>query len=122
MSGMEMIISALIGVLLIGAQVMLVAGPVCETARAREEAPQVGVVEDVEIAGGYRPHTYIQVDGCVYTYDSEGPVPAEGAVIEYRPAGRRAIDVEVLELGDRGAHPAPEAPAEGEAAPGGEPR
>lgn len=119
MSGMEIIISALIGVLLIGVGLMGVAGPVCETARAREEAPQVGVVEDVEVTGGYRPHTYIQVDGCIYTYDSEGPVPAEGAVIEYRPAGDRAIDVEVLDLGDRGAHPAPESPAEGEVAPGG---
>lgn len=66
---------------------------------AREEAPLVGVVEDVNIvpdggllAGGQ--DVYLQIDDDVYRLIStDDPVPAEGAVVEYHVIDDRVFDV-----------------------------
>lgn len=75
---------------------------------AREEAPLVGVVDDVEIvsdggllAGGQ--DIYLQIDDEVYKYVSEDPVPAEGSIIEYRVVDDRVFDVEKIDVGDEDA-------------------
>lgn len=75
---------------------------------AREEAPLVGVVDDVEIvsdggllAGGQ--DIYLQIDDEVYKYVSEDPVPAEGSIIEYRVVDDHIFDVEKIDVGDEAA-------------------
>ena len=75
---------------------------------AREEAPLVGVVDDVEIVsdGGLLASgqdIYLQIDDEVYKYVSEDPVPAEGSIIEYRVVDDRVFDVEKIDVGDEDA-------------------
>lgn len=75
---------------------------------AREEAPLVGVVDDVEIvsAGGLLASgqdIYLQIDDEVYKYVSEDPVPAEGSIIEYRVVDDHIFDVVKIDGGDEDA-------------------
>lgn len=75
---------------------------------AREEAPLVGVVDDVEIVsdGGLLASgqdIYLQIDDEVYKYVSEDPVPAEGSIIEYRVVDDHVFDVEKIDVGDEDA-------------------
>lgn len=90
---------------------------------AREEAPLVGVVDDVEIvsdggllAGGQ--DIYLQIDDEVYKYVSEDPVPAEGSIIEYRVVDDHIFDVEKIDVGDEDARNGG-VPVEGEDDQGG---
>lgn len=90
---------------------------------AREEAPLVGVVDDVEIvsdggllAGGQ--DIYLQIDDEVYKYVSEDPVPAEGSIIEYRVVDDHIFDVEKIDVGDEDARDGG-VPVEGEDDQGG---
>lgn len=78
------------------------------TSEAREEAPLVGVVDDVEIVsdGGLLASgqdIYLQIDDEVYKYVSEDPVPAEGSIIEYRVVDDHVFDVEKIDVGDEDA-------------------
>lgn len=76
--------------------------------KAREDAPLVGVVEDVNMVsdGGFiggDPDTYLQIDDEIYKYISEDPVPAKGSVVKYRVVDDRVIDVEKIDVGDEDA-------------------
>lgn len=78
------------------------------TSEAREEAPLVGVVEDVNMVsdGGFiggDPDTYLQIDDEIYKYISKDPVPAKGSVVKYRVVDDRVIDVEKIDVGDEAA-------------------
>lgn len=78
------------------------------TSEAREEAPLVGVVEDVNMVSdggliGGDPDTYLQTDDEIYKYISEDPVPAKGSVVKYRVVDDRVIDVEKIDVGDEDA-------------------
>mgnify|MGYP007024222174 CR=1 FL=1 len=78
------------------------------TSEAREEAPLVGVVEDVNMVSdggliGGDPDTYLQIDDEIYKYISEDPVPAKGSVVKYRVVDDRVIDVEKIDVGDEDA-------------------
>lgn len=72
--------------------------------KAREDAPLVGVVEDVNMVSdggliGGDPDTYLQIDDEIYKYISEDPVPAKGSVVKYRVVDDRVIDVEKIDVG-----------------------
>lgn len=76
--------------------------------KAREDAPLVGVVEDVNMVSdggliGGDPDTYLQIDDEIYKYISEDPVPAKGSVVKYRVVDDRVIDVEKIDVGDEDA-------------------
>lgn len=76
--------------------------------KAREDAPLVGVVKDVNMVSdggliGGDPDTYLQIDDEIYKYTSEDPVPAKGSIVEYRVVDDRVIDVEKIDVGDEDA-------------------
>lgn len=76
--------------------------------KAREDAPLVGVVEDVNMVSdggliGGDPDTYQQIDDEIYKYISEDPVPAKGSVVKYRVVDDRVFDVEKIDVGDEDA-------------------
>lgn len=76
--------------------------------KAREDAPLVGVVEDVNMVSdggliGGDPDTYLQIDDEIYKYISEDPVPAKGSVVKYRVVENRVFDVEKIDDGDEDA-------------------
>lgn len=76
--------------------------------KAREDAPLVGVVEDVNMVSdggliGGDPDTYLQIDDEIYKYISEDPVPAKGSVVKYRVVDDRVFDVEKIDVGDEDA-------------------
>lgn len=76
--------------------------------KAREDAPLVGVVEDVNMVsdGGFiggDPDTYLQIDDEIYKYISEDPVPAKGSVVKYRVVDDHVFDVEKIDVGDEDA-------------------
>ena len=76
--------------------------------KAREDAPLVGVVEDVNMVSdggliGGDPDTYLQIDDEIYKYISEDPVPAKGSVVKYRVVDDRVIDVEKIDDRDEDA-------------------
>lgn len=79
--------------------------------KAREDAPLVGVVEDVNMVSdggliGGDPDTYLQIDDEIYKYISEDPVPAKGSVVKYRVVENRVFDVEKIDDGDEDARDA----------------
>ena len=73
----------------------------CSEMEARSEPPEVGVVQDVDkvpasgVLGG-QGDIYLEIDGKIYRYHCNDPVPVAGTTVEYRADGDRIIDINAL--------------------------